>query len=442
LIACASGCVAACPRRRSILDLGISMRRFHELERHVPAGVRVDDVEARVLRHLLGLRRSALSKADREFECTLSSIALHVRCTQQYIGRLMAGRLIPAGLVARRIAEPGLEAEGRYHLRKGTAVYVLTRKGEEEAKALSPERLRRKKAGKDPTYGRRWRDSSLNAAWQAERQGLYDSSERIYKRALSSGGGTAKRAWIMTRLAAIDYLRSDFKGAFRLLSQAETLLRKEKGSLITTDCALVRAVCYIGLFKTAEAARLLRPAMREYASHGDIVGEGVARHNLGHSLAKDEKMGDALAEFKAALSLFERAGEREWTAFECLTIASHLCKMRENEEAMTFAERALDMAAELKNDLTTCRALTSKGEILQAIGDSKAAESCFKRSLSVALPLNDRKAIVDNMVWLTRLAALSGDLQMAGKCLDRLAILAARPDFKPTKRWVETGVGR
>jgi len=40
------------------------------------------------------------------------------------------------------------------------------------------------------------------------------------------------------------------------------------------------------------------------------------------------------------------------------------------------------------------------------------------------------------------LAALSGDLRLAGKCLDRLATLAAHPDFKPTKRWVETGLRR
>jgi len=418
------------------------MRRFHELERHLPAGVRVDDVEARVLRHLLGLRRSALSRADREFECTLSSIALYARCTQQYVGRLMAGKLIPAGLVTRNIAEPGLEEEGRYHLRKGTAVYVLTREGEEDAKALSPERLRRKKAGKEPTYGRRWSDSSLNAAWQAERQGLYDSAERIYKHALSSGCRDAKRAWILTRLAAIDYCRSDFKGALRLLSRAEALLRKEKESLVATDCAIVRAVCYNGLFRTVEAARLLRPAAREYARHGDMVGEGVARHNLAHSLANDERMKDAMEEFRAALALFERAGEREWMAFECLTIASQLNKIGESEEAMTFAERALGMAADLKNDLTKCRAMTSKGEILQAIGDSKGAEVCFRRSLSVALPLNDRRAIVENIVWLTRLAALSGDLRLAGKCLDRLATLAAHPDFKPTKRWVETGLRR
>jgi tetratricopeptide (TPR) repeat protein len=418
------------------------MRRFHELERHIPAGVRVDDVETSVLRHLLSVKRSAMSKADCEFECTLTSIALYARCTQQYVGRLMAGKLIPAGLVTRRIAESGLEGEGRYHLRKGTAVYILTKEGEGRVKALPPEKLQRKKAAKDPTYGRRWSDSSLNAAWQAERQGLYDSAERIYKRALSSGGGAVKRAWIVTRLAAIDYCRSDFKGALRLLSQAEELQRREKGSLIATDCAIVRAVCYISLFRTAEAARLLRPAAREYARHGDLLGEGVAKHNLGFSLAYDGRTTEAVEEFRAALGLFERAGEREWIAIACLTLASQLNKMSESKEAMAFAERALDMAAELKNDLTKSRALTSKGEILQATGDSKAAEVCFRRALSVALPLNDRRAIVDNVVWLTRLAALSGDLQLAGKCLDRLATLAAHPDFKPTKRWMETGALR
>jgi len=402
----------------------------------------MDNVEARVMRHLLGVSRSAMSSADREFECTLPSIALYARCTQQYVGRLMSVRLIPAGYVMRRIAEPGLEGEGRYHLRKGTTVYTLTREGEVKARALSQEKPRRRKTGEGAMYGHRWSDSSLKAAWQAERHGLYDSAERTYKRVLLSECGGAKRAWILTRLAAIGYLRSDFKAAFRFLSQAQVLLRKDKGSLIATDCAIVRAVCYNGIFRTAEAVKLLRPAAREYARHGDTVGEGVARHHLARSLASDERMNEATAELRAALALFERAGEREWIAFECLTIASHLNKVGESEEAMAFAERALDMAAELKNGLTRCRALTSKGEILQANGDSSGAEVCFRRALSVALPLNDRRAIVDNMVWLTRVAALSGDLQLAGKCLDRLATLAARPDFKPTRRWMETGVSR
>jgi len=411
------------------------------LKRITPA-MRVHVVRARVLRHLMGVNASSLSRADREFECTLSSIALYARCTPQYVGRLMTRVLIPEGLVTRKPAEPGLEGEGRYHLRKGTNIYVMTKDGEKIAKMMSLQIPLTRETKVKCNYGRRWSDSSLNAAWHAERRGLYDTAARTYRRALSSGGGVAKRAWIMTRLAALDYCRSDSKGAFRLLSQAETLLKEEKGSLIATDCVIVRAACYISLGRTAEASRLLRPAAREYARHGDIVGEGVARHNLGSSLSVDGRMAGAEKEYRAALTLFERAGVTEWIALTCIALASCLNKMHETDEAEMMANRALGMAADLRNDLTKCRALTSKGEILHAAGNSKAAEECFMRALSVALPLNDRNAIVENMVWLTRLAALSGDMQLAGKCLDRLAILAANPDFKPTRRWLEIGVRR
>ena len=404
--------------------------------------MKAENMEARILRHLSDVRESAMSKADRESECTLSSIALYVRCTPQYIGRLMSAKLIPAGLVMQRTTESGAEREGRRHMRKGTQVYLLTREGESKAGKLSLQKPRERVQWQKSNYGRRWSDYALNAAWLAEQRGLFDVSERTYKRSLSTCRGRGKRAWILMRLAAINYYRSDLREALHFLSQADTLLREDRSSVIATDCAMVRAVCYIRLFRTAEAARLLRLAARDYARHGEVLGEAMARHYLGNALAADRRMNEAFEAYRSGLAVFEKIKQKEWIALSCLTLANHLADTNNVKEATALAERALGLAAHVDNDLTKCLALCSMGGVLYAGGDLKSSEGYFRRSLSIALRLNDRRAIVDNMVWLTRTAAMSGDMQLAGKCLDRLAILAAAPDFKPTKRWLETGVGR
>lgn len=399
----------------------------------MPAAMPETPVGSRILAHLAALPEDAV------FERTLDGIALAAGRSRQYVGRVLARRLVPHGYVRRVRLDPAKAPGGGPHTRAGTWRYFVTARGSQAAARAHPPPAP-PPPGIGP-YGWRFTDPAATAAAVEEHRGQFAKAERLYRRALQVPGPAEREAWIRTRLAGVRYAVCDYGGALSLLSEAERRLRG-RSPLLWADALLVRGVVYNDLFRTTEARHVLRQALRVYREQGDVLGEGVAVHNLGYTDGNEERPARMMAGFREALARFEQVGDKEWIAFEKWTIALHLTHVGRAVEAAPLADSAVAVSREIKDTLAEGQALAIQAYVHHALGDRAAARAGFAESLRLFLRLRNRRGVAETLVALAKLAAEDRDTRRAFTLLDRLLVLASHPEFVPTVRWVEIGTRR
>ncbi len=392
-------------------------------------------IVARILEHLGGVPEDAV------FERTLDCIALAAGCSRQYVGRVLETELLPQGIARReRLAEAHAAFPGEPEVRRGTWLYFLTPLGVRATRKFGAGA----RTAKEPprgAYGRRWSGGGLGTAIAYEHSGRYPKAERLYRRALALPGPPARRAWILTRLSAIRYDLSDYRGALALLGEARAHV-PPGDAVLQADLMVAHAVVLNDLFRTREARALLVRARDRYRGAGDRLGEAVAVHNLAYAAGNEGRVKPMLDGFRRALAVFEALGDREWTAFELWTIANHTALHLRPRDALPLADRGLAIAREVGDTLSESRALSVRGLVLQRLGRREDARRSYRSALALAVKLGNRREVTSGIHSLAKLAVEEGDAALASKLLDRLVVLVSHPEFRPTRRWLEIGSRR
>ena len=392
-------------------------------------------IVARILEHLAGVPEDAV------FERTLDCIALAAGCSRQYAGRILETAILGQGLARReRLAKAHAAFPGEPEVRRGTWLHYLTPLGARAARRFGTERHA---AGEEPrgAFGRRFSDPVLDTAIAHERSGRYPQAERMYRRALTQRGPGARRAFILTRLSAIRYDLSDYRGALGLLGEARKHIPRDD-AVLQADLMVAHAIVLNDLFQTREARALLVRARDRYRAARDVLGEGVAAHNLAYSYGNEGRVKRMLDGFQGAMALFEAAGDREWIAFELWTIAYHTALHRRPQDALPLVDRGLELNREIGDTLSESRALYVRGVVLQRLGRREEARRAYRMALALAVKLGNRREVTSGIHSLAKLAIEEGDAREASKLLDRLVVLVSHPEFRPTRRWLEIGVRR
>ncbi|MDX3569724.1 AfsR/SARP family transcriptional regulator [Streptomyces sp. ID05-47C] len=160
----------------------------------------------------------------------------------------------------------------------------------------------------------------------------------------------------------------DFGAAGNRAGEATTLFNLSRAHLALDNVTKAVDIAHHGLSLLAELGRTMRLANGHYA--------------LGMALTKADRHGEALEQFREALTIFNDHRQRLWEGATHFRIAEAHLAARRPPQAAQHAEQALAMGC-IGGDRMRGNVLTLLGRALSAVGQVDRARACWREALKL-----------------------------------------------------------
>lgn len=227
------------------------------------------------------------------------------------------------------------------------------------------------------------------AMLSAGSQDYAHGSELVELAIAEAGADQRARAAALTVAAVIDFNngraeRSDERSAEALAIFEE--LGDAHGAAVILD-ARAMAMMLAGDLRAAEPA--FDRVARLFSDAGELLRVPTPRSTRGHALVFMARPQDGLADAEEALELARSLGLAEGVCYALWHRAEALGELGRGEDALASAEESVRIAEEIDHREWTAASLRALGIARESLGDHRAAEAAFKRSMehSDGLPL-------------------------------------------------------
>ncbi len=156
-----------------------------------------------------------------------------------------------------------------------------------------------------------------------------------------------------------------------------------------------------------------------FRASGDAGGEALADVSLALALVSAATPDQNTAEdvLESALTLVRSAGDRWGDAMVVVTLGRLAILQQKVQRALNRFEESLALARQENDDLGTTIALHHLGWAQLLLKDAASAGGSFEQSLRLSLRLRHADGIAYGLEGLVAIAAVSGDLERAGRLL-------------------------
>ncbi|HEV8578213.1 MAG TPA: CHAT domain-containing tetratricopeptide repeat protein [Thermoanaerobaculia bacterium] len=132
----------------------------------------------------------------------------------------------------------------------------------------------------------------------------------------------------------------------------------------------------------------------------------------------------ALDQYREALRLVRRAGDREWQARQVQNIATAQEELGDRRQAFELHTQALALAREVGDRLVEARSSSALARLLQARGQGRRAREHAERALKISRELGDPYGVLFASRIKAEIAGAEGDLATAGRAYDEALALS------------------
>ena len=207
---------------------------------------------------------------------------------------------------------------------------------------------------------------------------------------------------VLANLGNVSWGRSDFAGARRIWEEALELAvssghARQEGTYRTNLAILA---CYRGEYETAE--QYYQDGLALYQRVEFVEGIAFARYNFSELLLYRREYGRALEQAEESLRLFSLLSDRQGIALTTIRIGLLRLETGRNAEASVAFAEGLAQAEEIGIRRCEMYAWECLARLSDSEGDLKAAQERFRRSLSIAGEVGDRRHCAVTLVRLAR----------------------------------------
>lgn len=202
---------------------------------------------------------------------------------------------------------------------------------------------------------------------------------------LRQAGDRARRAGAVAE--AIEHITAALEHGAELRPLARAALLRDLGE------------CYHWRADRASALLAFEEARALFVEHGDVRSAGAVEATMGHVLWEGREVARALEVTEAAIASLEAGSETPELAMALVTLAMIQRVYSHDAEALSYAQRALDVAARVGSEVARMRALVWVGVVLASTDPARHDEGLAM--------IEEAKAIAERQgaVWWVSLAA-------------------------------------
>lgn len=216
--------------------------------------------------------------------------------------------------------------------------------------------------------------------------------------------------------------QGDYDNARTYFEQALQLRQKFKvpGDTADTLHNLAETSTTTGQFD--KALDQYMQALKLYRSADDKLGAAKETYSIGNIFEYQGRYGAAVSSKQDALKAFRELQDRSFWMAEVLGGYGHaLAQAGRGEEANQNLNEALSLARELKNQALIAKILNFQGDSLFYRGDLREARRLYEQAVQVAAHSNDRYAVLQSNINLSKVAVKEGAAKGASARLKSLA---------------------
>ena len=216
----------------------------------------------------------------------------------------------------------------------------------------------------------------------------------------------------LLRRANASWRTGDLPGARSLFLEAQDVFAR-----LGDENDLARAMHGFGNIESdmqhsANALATYRLALPMYERAGNLLGVEAMHTNIGQLLARAGDLEGAEKSLQRALELSRRLGERHAEAIVHESLAGLYLDRGEPQRALQTLRTATQIAREIHDATTVAQTRRKQGELLHALGRSEEAEEAFKDGISQLDAMGETARSGDGKL---RLALLYLDLGRLGE---------------------------
>lgn len=227
---------------------------------------------------------------------------------------------------------------------------------------------------------------------------------------------------VLTQLAAIENKGDEYKKAYAYLMQAKPLLPKNENSYVKFNFLFHLAHLKYNMGNYVAAITHLKSVLsiKKIDHYEDIKADMTAL--AGNIYVAQGELDLALKSYLEAVKVYDRLNLKKDLVNVYLDIAWLYFKQSSTEEIARFANMAMEIAKETKNEEGIARAHSTLGTFLSSQQKYTAAIREHKKALAIVKRLNVRKNVSDTYYNLSTLYEDLGQLDnaifYAEKCME------------------------
>jgi tetratricopeptide (TPR) repeat protein len=255
-----------------------------------------------------------------------------------------------------------------------------------------------------------------------EKLGQYEEASASYTKARAAfGKDPARQAGLFLKQSWIPDRSGKFTEALRWLTRGLRLVEGRNDPESMREHA--RLICFYGAVRQsqgrhAEAIRLLKQAMEESASVGDMHSVAQAYGLLDWALIESGQEKQPIY-LPRALKIYERLNDLPWQAFVLNNLGVLAQWSGDWDKAVDLLQRATDIRLKLGGIVDAAFCSSNRGEILSDRGQLDAAEAIFTEALRIHRAANFLTGIGFATSNLGRVAARRGRFDKAAELYDQ-----------------------
>ncbi|MGP3990608.1 AfsR/SARP family transcriptional regulator [Streptomyces sp. 3N207] len=165
------------------------------------------------------------------------------------------------------------------------------------------------------------------------------------------------------------------------LGQALEAFRAQENQIAEASalCNLSRASTELG--ETAEAISLAEQALTIHSRLGVSMRRATTLYALGIALVNAERLTEAEQHFGEALDIFQHSRQRLWEGMAYFRLGEVQLAGEQPAQAAVLAEQAIAILRSVGGPWRRANALTLLGRALEAIGQHRRAQACWREAL-------------------------------------------------------------
>jgi eukaryotic-like serine/threonine-protein kinase len=264
--------------------------------------------------------------------------------------------------------------------------------------------------------------------------GRYDEALKLFKESLEAEvevGNQAMQALVLNNIGNVYFTKADYQNAHTYYEQALQLREK-----LNVPSAVADTLHNLGEISTRmgqndQAVEQFLRALDLRRSTGDKRWAAIESSSLGTLFGYQGRYGAALSAEEDALKAFRELQDRSvWLAGILSLYGNALAQVGRADEAQKTLEEAMNVAHELKDQVTTAEVQGYQGDNAFYRGDYSAAAALYDQALKAATHANDLDLIQVAKFDIAKVAVRQGRFQSAASLLGKLSEDADRMGLK------------